>query len=452
MFDSLSKQLTSVFQKIKGKGLLKESDVNEALREVRIALLEADVALPVAKTLIENIREKAVGKEVLEAVSPGQMVIKIVHDELVNIMGKENAELNFKSAPPASILLLGLQGSGKTTTTAKLAHHIQQFHKKKVIMASLDIHRPAAQQQLATLGDQNNIAHLPIVFGQTPPEIAKRAMETARLEGYDIVLLDTAGRLHIDDELMLELQDIANIAQPTESILVADAMTGQDAVEIAQHFSDKISLTGLVLTRIDGDARGGAALSLKHVTQCPIKFMGVGEKISDLEKFYPERIANRILDKGDVVSLVEKASEQIEQDEAEALAKKMQKGQFTLEDYTKQLDQLQKMGGMGSILKMLPGVGKLKKALSQAQIDEKVFVRQKAIISSMTPKERTYPEIIKASRKKRIAAGSGTQVQEINKLIKQFSEMNKMMKKFGKMDKSKLKNMNFENMFGQPRF
>lgn len=449
MFNSLSDRFSGIFEKLKRKALLSEKDVNEAMREIRIALLEADVALPVVKSFVETVKEQATGQQVLQSISPGQMVVKIVNDQLVKILGDETSELNLKTTPPAVIMMVGLQGSGKTTSTAKLANHIQAQHQKKVLMVSLDIYRPAAQQQLATLGNQTQIDHLPIVFGQQPVEITKRALDEARRGGHDVVILDTAGRLHVDEELMTELQNVSAVAHPIETFLVADAMTGQDAVEIAKSFKEKVDLSGVILTRMDGDARGGAALSLKETTQCPIKFIGVGEKISEFETFHPERVAGRILGMGDIVSLVEKASEQIEEEEAERLAKKMQKGTFDLEDFKSQLLQLQKMGGLSSLLPMIPGMGKLKKLMSEKTVDESIVKRQVAIISSMTLKERHHPELIKASRKKRIASGSGTQVQDVNKLLKQFLEMSKMMKKFGKMDKKSLMRSGFGNFLGQ---
>lgn len=448
MFNSLSERLGSVFDKLKRKALLNESDVTAAMREIRIALLEADVALPVVKKFIEDVKAEAVGEKVIKSITPGQMVVKIVNDHMVKILGGETSEINLKTAPPAVILMAGLQGSGKTTSTAKLARLLQVKHQKKVMMASLDIYRPAAQQQLATLGNQHNIEHLPIIFGQQPVDIAKRAIEEAKLKSVDVVLLDTAGRLHVDQELMQELENVSSVSKPIETFLVADAMTGQDAVEIAKNFQDRIDLTGLILTRMDGDARGGAALSLKETTGCSIKFIGVGEKIDEFEVFHPERVASRILGMGDIVSLVEKASEQIEEEEAEKLAKKFQKGTFDLEDFKGQLLQLQKMGGLSSLLPMIPGMGKLKGLMQNKSVDESIVKKQVAIISSMTKTEKKRPEIIKASRKKRIAAGSGVQIQDVNKLLKQFMEMNKMMKKIGKMDKKSLMRSGLGDMFG----
>ena len=434
MFESLSERLGGIFDRLTRRGALSEGDVTEALREVRVALLEADVALPVVKDFIAAVRERAVGQEVLKSVTPGQQVIKIVNDTLVDTLG-EAEPINLQATPPVPILMVGLQGSGKTTSSAKLGLFFTNKEKKKVLMASLDTRRPAAMEQLAQLGIQTGVATLPIVPGEPPVAISKRAIQTAKLEGYDIVILDTAGRLAIDQELMKEVADVAKAVDPAEKLLVADAMTGQDAVTIATEFKEKVGVTGILLTRVDGDARGGAALSMRAVSGAPIKMIGVGEKVDALEVFHPDRIANRILGMGDVVSLVEKAAETIEQDEAEKLAKKIQKGQFDLEDLLKQLRQLQKMGGLDGLMGMLPGIGKMKKQIKQANIDPKLLKRQEAIILSMTVKERRNPKIIHASRKQRIAKGSGTTVQEINKLLKQWMEMAKMMKRVGKMAK-----------------
>lgn len=436
MFDSLSQRLGSVFETLTRRGALKEEDVRAAMREVRVALLEADVALPVVKDFIERATEKAVGEKVIKSVTPGQMVVKIVHDCLVEMLGggEEDAEpgLNLRAAPPVPILMVGLQGSGKTTSTAKIARHLQGKEKKRVLMASLDIYRPAAMEQLATLGQQAGVVTLPIVPDQKPVEIAKRAMDEARRGGFDVVVLDTAGRTTVDQVLMDEVAAVRDTAKPLETLLVADAMTGQDAVATAQAFQDKVGITGIVLTRVDGDARGGAALSMRAVTGCPIKLMGVGEKTDALEPFHAERIAGRILGMGDVVSLVEKAAETVDQDEAERLAKRMMQGQFDLDDLLSQLRQLQKMGDMKGILGMLPGVGKMAKQLKQADVDPKMIKRQEAIILSMTPKERRAPALIKASRKKRIAAGSGTSVPDVNKLLKQHQQMATVMKQMKK--------------------
>ncbi|MGH6880404.1 signal recognition particle protein [Hypericibacter sp.] len=433
MFESLSQKLSGAFERLTRRGALSEGDVDEALREVRVALLEADVALPVVKDFIASVREAAVGEAVLKSITPGQMVVKIVHDRLVEALGGGAEGINLTTTPPAVLLMVGLQGSGKTTSTAKIAMRLTRRDRKRVLMASLDTRRPAAQQQLATLGQQAEVKTLNIVHGEPPLAIAKRALQTATLEAFDVLMLDSAGRLHIDDELMEEIAAIKTATKPIETLLVADAMTGQDAVNVAKTFQDRIGVTGIMLTRVDGDARGGAALSMRAVTGQPIKLLGVGEKLDALEDFHPDRIAGRILGMGDVVSLVEKAAEHIEQAEAERLAKKMQKGQFDLDDLADQLKQLQKMGGIGDILGMLPGVAKIKAQMKNAKIDDKVIGRQRAILSSMTRKERKNPDLIKASRKQRIAAGSGTSVQEVNRLLKQHQEMARMMKQMGKM-------------------
>jgi signal recognition particle subunit SRP54 len=433
MFDSLTTKLGDVFDKLTRRGALREEDVNAAMREVRVALLEADVALPVVKDFVAQVKERAVGQEVLRSVTPGQQVIKIVNDALVDTLGREAEPINLAAEPPAVILMVGLQGSGKTTTSAKIGHMLQGRERKKVMLASLDTRRPAAQEQLRVLGEQADVPTLPIVEGEQPVAIAKRALKSARSEGFDVLILDTAGRLHIDQELMDEVAEVSKVAAPVETLLVADAMTGQDAVTIAQEFNDKVGVTGVVLTRVDGDARGGAALSMRAVTGRPIKLMGMGEKLDALEPFHPDRIASRILGMGDVVSLVEKAAESFEQDEAEKLAKKLQKGRFDFEDMLTQLRQMKKMGGLGGLMNLLPGIGKMKKQLAAANVDESMLNRQEAIILSMTRRERANPQIIHASRKKRIAAGSGTSVQEINKLIKQWQEMNKVMKRMKKM-------------------
>ncbi|MCP1614874.1 signal recognition particle subunit SRP54 [Azospirillum lipoferum] len=435
MFEGLTGRLGDIFDKLRRRGALTEEDVSAALREVRVALLEADVALPVVKQFVTQVKERAVGQEVLKSVTPGQQVIKIVHDNLVEMLG-EGSEINLNAAAPVPILMVGLQGSGKTTSTAKIALRLKTKDRKKVLMASLDVRRPAAQEQLKVLGEQTGVATLPIVPGQDPVAIAKRAIETGRLEGYDIVMLDTAGRLAIDEELMAEVAAVRDATKPVETLLVADAMTGQDAVTVATNFNDKVGITGIVLTRIDGDARGGAALSMRQITGKPIKLLGVGEKIDALEPFHPDRIAGRILGMGDVVSLVEKAVETIDKDEAEKLARKMEKGQgFDLDDMAMQLKQLRKMGGMSGLMGMLPGIGKIKDQLKDANVDDGMIKRQEAIISSMTKAERRNPDIIKASRRKRIAAGSGTSVQEVNKLLKQFETMRGMMKQVQKLGK-----------------
>jgi signal recognition particle subunit SRP54 len=435
MFDSLTDRLGTVFDKLTRRGALSESDVDAALREVRQALLEADVALPVARDFIKTVRERAVGEEVVKSVTPGQMVVKIVNDALVETLGSEAVEINLNAVPPAPILMVGLQGSGKTTTTAKLAKRLVERDKKKVLMASLDTRRPAAMEQLKVLGQQISVPTLPIVEGQNPVDIAKRAMQAAKLQGFDIILLDTAGRMHVDEALMAEVKAVQAVANPVETLLVADSLTGQDAVNVAEQFNKRLNLTGIVLTRIDGDGRGGAALSMRAVTGCPIKLLGVGEKLDELETFHPDRIASRILGMGDVVSLVEKATENIDEEQAEQLAKKIQKGQFDLNDLLDQLRQISKMGGLDGLMAMLPGVGKMKKQMAAANIDAKLIKRQEAIILSMTAEERLKPKVIHASRKKRIAAGSGTSVQEVNRLLKQFKQMSGMMKKVSKMGK-----------------
>jgi signal recognition particle subunit SRP54 len=433
MFESLSTKLGEVFDRLRKRGALTEADVDAALREVRVALLEADVALPVVKDFMAGVRLRAIGAEVVKSVTPGQMVVKIVHDHLVETLGSNAAEINLRANPPVPVLMVGLQGSGKTTTTAKLALRLKNRDKKKVLMASLDTRRPAAQEQLAVLGTQTETATLPIVAGQGPVEIARRAMETGSREGYDIVLLDTAGRLAIDDELMAEAAAVRDAVTPAETLLVVDAMTGQDAVNTARAFNEKIGVSGIVLTRVDGDARGGAALSMRAVSGKPIKFIGLGEKLDALDVFHPDRIAGRILGMGDIVGLVEKAAETVERDEAERLAAKVQKGQFDFDDMASQLKQLRKMGGLSSVMNLLPGIGKMKQQLANTKIDDKLVKRQEAIISSMTKKERRDAKLLNASRKRRIAQGSGTSVEEINRLVKQYLEMQRMMKQVSKL-------------------
>jgi signal recognition particle subunit SRP54 len=439
MFDSLSNRLNEVFDRLRGRGALSEDDVAAALREIRIALLEADVALPVVRDFVAGVREKAVGQEVLRSVTPGQMVVKIVHDHLVEVLGGGEAGrggtdgLDLNASPPVGIMLVGLQGSGKTTTAAKIALRLKTRERKKVLMASLDVQRPAAQEQLAQLGRQIGVATLPIVAGERPVAITRRALQTARNEGYDAVLFDTAGRLHVDEELMLEVAAVREAAQPHQTLLVADAMTGQDAVNVAKAFGERAGVTGIVLTRVDGDARGGAALSMRAITGKPIVLLGTGEKIDALEAFHPDRIAGRILGMGDVVSLVERAAETADHDEAERLAAKLQKGNFDLDDLAAQLRQLRRMGGMGGVLGMLPGVGKIKKQLAGANIDEGVVKRQEAILSSMTKAERKNPKLLNGSRRRRIATGSGTAVQDINRLLKQYQDMAGMMKRMQKL-------------------
>jgi signal recognition particle subunit SRP54 len=442
MFESLSNRLGDVFDRLRRRGALGEEDVAAALREIRIALLEADVALPVVKDFVNAVRERALGQEVLRSVTPAQMVVKIVHDHLVETLGGNagaaEAGLNLNAVPPVVVMMVGLQGSGKTTSAAKIALRLRNRDKKKVLLASLDVQRPAAQEQLAVLARQVEVAALPIVAGERPLAIARRALQTGKLEGYDVVILDTAGRLHVDEELMLELAAVRDATLPSETLLVADAMTGQDAVNVAKSFNERVGVTGIMLTRVDGDARGGAALSMRAVTGKPIKFVGTGEKIDALEPFHAERIAGRILDMGDVVGLVEKAAETIDQQEAEKLAAKMQKGSFDLDDLAGQLRQLRKMGGMSGMMGMLPGVGKIKKQLGEAKVDDGMIRRQEAIISSMTRKERRNPKLLNASRRLRIAAGSGTTVPEINRLLKQYQDMAHMMKKVSKLGKKGL--------------
>ncbi len=434
MFDTLSDRLTGVFDRLRGRGSLNEADVREAMREVRVALLEADVALPVARKFIDAVTEKAIGQQVLKSVTPGQQVVKIVNDELVEMLGGAGAApLELDVRPPAVIMMVGLQGSGKTTTTAKIGKLLKEKHGKKALMASLDVNRPAAQEQLAILGEQVSVATLPIVEGQQPVDIARRALESAKLQAVDVLLLDTAGRLHVDDALMAEMKAVAGVATPAEVLLVVDSLTGQDAVNVARSFSDEVPLTGVVLTRMDGDARGGAALSMRAVTGKPIKFAGTGEKLDAIEVFNPERVAGRILGMGDVVSLVEKAAANIKEEEAEELAKRMMAGKFDMNDLRMQLRQMQNMGGLGMLAGMLPGMKKAKAAMAQSGVDDKVLLHMDAIIGSMTPKERAKPELLNAKRKKRVAAGSGVEVQEVNKLLKMHQEMGRAMKQIRKM-------------------
>jgi signal recognition particle subunit SRP54 len=435
MFDGLSQRLGSVFDALTKRGSLKEDDVRAAMREVRIALLEADVALSVVKDFIEKATEKAIGEQVTRSVTPGQMVIKIVHDCMVDMLtgdDEADAQLNLRSTPPVPFLMVGLQGSGKTTTTAKIARHLQTKEKKRVLMASLDVYRPAAMEQLAALGQQANVITLPIVVGQKPVDIAKRAMDEGRKGGFDVVVLDTAGRTTIDQVLMDEVTQIRDAVSPVETLLVADAMTGQDAVATATAFQEKVGITGIALTRVDGDSRGGAALSMRAVTGVPIKVMGVGEKTDAMEGFHADRIAGRILGMGDVVSLVEKAAETVDEEEAERLAKRMMQGQFDLNDLLSQLRQLQKVGDMKGLLGMLPGMGKMAKQIKDAEVNPKAIKRQEGILLSMTPGERRQPALIKASRKKRIAAGSGMSVQDVNRLLKQHQQMGTVMKQMKK--------------------
>jgi signal recognition particle subunit SRP54 len=438
LFETLSGRLSGILDKLRDRGSLTEADVTAALREIRLALLEADVALSVVKTFMNELKDRAIGQNIVAQVGAGQMVAKIVNDYLVETLG-EAVPLNLNATPPVMMMMVGLQGSGKTTTTAKLARNLALKDRKKVLMASLDIYRPAAQEQLETLCktlNHQSIGVLPIVPGEKPLKITKRAIEAGKKQGYDVVLLDTAGRLHIDDELMEELESIKRLANPNEILLVADSMLGQDAVTVADHFHKRLNITGIILTRLDGDARGGAALSMRSVTGCPIKFMGLGEKIDQLEAFQPDRIAGRILGMGDVVGLVERAMEAFDQKEMDAAAQKMKKGSFDMEDLKLQLTQMKKMGGLSGLMGMLPGVSKIKAKMGEGGIDDRMLDRQIAIINSMTPFERREVKVLNASRKKRIALGSGVDVSEINKLIKQYLEMSQMMKKLGKLETS----------------
>jgi signal recognition particle subunit SRP54 len=438
MFDSLSDRLNHVFDRLRRRGALSADDVGAALREIRIALLEADVALPVVRDFINAVREKAVGQEVLRSVTPGQMVVKIVHDHLVAVLGGDAPRgaadgLDLNAAAPVAVMLVGLQGSGKTTTAAKIALRLKTRERKKVLLASLDVQRPAAQEQLAQLGRQIGVTSLPIVAGERPVAITRRALQTGRTEGYDVVLLDTAGRLHVNEELMLEVAAVREAASPHQILLVADAMTGQDAVNVAKAFGERAGITGIVLTRVDGDARGGAALSMRAITGKPIVMIGTGEKVDAIEPFHPDRIAGRILGMGDVVSLVEKAAETADEEDAEKLAAKLQRGNFDLDDLAGQLRQIRRMGGMGGMLGMLPGVAKVKKQLAGANIDEGILKRQEAIIGSMTKAERKNPKLLNGSRRRRIATGSGTSVPDVNRLLKQYQDMAGMMKKMKKL-------------------
>jgi signal recognition particle subunit SRP54 len=433
MFESLSERLGGVFDRLRGRGALNENDVREAMREVRVALLEADVALPVVRSFVDSVTQQAVGQSVLKSITPGQQVVKIVNDALIEMLGSEASELDLAVNPPAIIMMVGLQGSGKTTTTAKIAKRLAEKDRKKVMMASLDVNRPAAQEQLAVLGAQVSVATLPIVAGQQPVDIARRAVQAAKLQGYDVLMLDTAGRLHVDTQLMDEMKAVATVADPAEILLVVDALTGQDAVNVAKNFSEQVPLTGVVLTRMDGDARGGAALSMRSVTGKPIKFVGVGEKLDAIDVFHPSRVASRILGMGDVVSLVERAADVFQQEEAEAMAEKMAKGQFDMNDLRQQLRQMQRMGGLGALAGMIPGMKKAQAAMTASNVDDRVLVRMDAMISSMTPKERAKPELLQAKRKIRIAKGSGTTVQDVNKLLKMHQEMAGAMKKIKKM-------------------
>ena len=434
MFENLTNKFEEIFSSLKKAPSLNETQVDEGLRRIRQALLEADVALPVAKELIKNIKPKAMGQEIIRSTTPGQMIVKVVFDEIVKILGDTKSELNLNVVPPACLMLVGLQGSGKTTTAAKLAKYLEKKNKKKSLMVSLDVYRPAAQEQLNILGEKNSIQTLPIVKDQLPPDIVKRALNAASLSGADTIIFDTAGRTQIDLSMMNEIKEIKSLANPIETILVADSLTGQVAVNVAQEFKKAVDLTGIILTRVDGDGRGGAALSMKFATNTPIKFMGVGEKVEQLDVFHPDRIANRILGMGDVVSLVEKASQGLDQENIRKIEENLKAGSFSMEDYLSQLRQMKKMGGMEGVLSMLPGVSKIKKQMDNANIDENIIKINEAIILSMTKEERLSPKIINASRKKRISSGSGADSPTINKLLKQFKMMTNMMKKMSKGD------------------
>ena len=438
MFENLTNKFEEVFSSLKKAPSLDEKQVDEGLRNIRQALLEADVSLSVAKEFVNKVKPKALGQEIIRSTSPGQMVIKIVHDELIQLLGESNAEINLNSVPPVPIMLVGLQGSGKTTTTAKLAKFLEKNKKKKIMMVSLDVYRPAAQEQLQTLGEQNNILTLPVIKGQLPADICRRALSAAILNGADVILFDTAGRTQIDLQMMSEIKEIENIIKPSEVILVADSLTGQVAAEVAKEFKNTVNVSGIILTRADGDGRGGAAVSMKFVSQVPIKFLGIGEKIENFEVFHPDRIANRILGMGDIVSLVEKAAEDLGQENIEKAEENLKKGNFSMQDYLTQLRQMKKMGGIEGLMSFMPGVSKIKSQMDKAGIDEKIVTQNEAIILSMTKKERENPKIIDGSRRKRIANGSGTDVATINKLLKQFKMMSEMMKK---MSKGNLKGM-----------
>lgn len=435
MFDSLGDKLGGIFDGLLGRKTLSEDDVNAAAREIRLALLEADVALPVVKDFINTVKEKAIGQDVIKGVNPAQQVVKIVNDAIVEMLGGTDGEteLNLNTPTPAAFLMVGLQGSGKTTSTGKISKLLKDKQGKKILMASLDVYRPAAQKQLAVLGEQTGIDTLNIIEGQKPVDIAKRAMDDGRKGGYDIVFLDTAGRLSIDDDLMREVEQVRDAVKPVETLLVADAMTGQDAVNTAKIFDERVGLTGIMLTRIDGDARGGAAMSMRGVTGKPIKLLGTGEKLNEIEFFHPDRVTSRILGMGDVVSLVEKSIETINEQDAAKMAEKFKKGSFDLNDFAQQLQQLRSMGGMGAMIKMIPGLSKMSGKLDAAGMDDSMVKKQEAILSSMTKKERAEPQLINASRRRRIAIGSGTQVHDVNKLLKQFEQMNKMMKQMKKL-------------------
>jgi len=439
MFENLTNKFEEIFSSLKKAPSLDEKQVDEGLRNIRQALLEADVSLSVAKEFVKNIKPKALGQEIIRSTSPGQMVVKIVHDELVKLLGESNSEINLNAVPPVPIMLVGLQGSGKTTTTAKLAKFLEKNKKKKIMMVSLDVYRPAAQEQLKKLGEQNNILTLPAIKGQLPADICRRALSAATLNGADVLLFDTAGRTQIDLQMMSEIKEIENIIKPSEVILVADSLTGQVAAEVAKEFKNTVNVSGIILTRADGDGRGGAAVSMKFVSQVPIKFLGVGEKVENFEVFHPDRIANRILGMGDIVSLVEKAAEDLGEENIKKTEENLKKGSFSMQDYLTQLKQMKKMGGIEGVMSFMPGVSKIKSQMDKAGVDEKIITENEAIILSMTKKERENPKIIDGSRRKRIANGSGTDVAAINKLLKQFKMMSEMMKK---MSKGNLKGMN----------
>ena len=432
MFENLTNKFEEIFSSLKKAPSLDEKQVDEGLREIRLALLEADVSLEVVKEFINRVKPKALGQEIIRSTSPGQMVVKVVNDELISFLGDKNSDIELNAVPPVPVMLVGLQGSGKTTTTAKLARFLEANKKKKVMMASLDVYRPAAQEQLRLLGEQNNIITLPVIKDQLPADICRRAISAANLNGADVILFDTAGRTQIDLQMMSEIKQIESIINPSETILVADSLTGQVAANVAKEFKSTVNLTGIILTRSDGDGRGGAALSMKYVADVPIKFLGVGEKIENFEVFHPDTIANRILGMGDIVSLVEKAAEDLDEEKLKKTEEKLKKGQFSLEDYLTQLRQMKKMGGIEGIMSFLPGVSKVKSQMDQAGVDEKIITQNEAVILSMTKKERENPKIIDGSRKKRIANGSGTDVATINKLLKQFKMMSEMMKKMSK--------------------
>lgn len=449
MLDNITNNIGKVFDKISGKKFINEDDLNQTLREIRIALLEADVSLEVAKKFIANVKEEALGQKVIKSVSAGEMIIKIVNDCLVELLGSDKQEINFEAKPPIIIMMVGLQGAGKTTTAAKLAYRFKHKNKKKALLASLDSYRPAAKEQLEILAQKTETNSLEIIKDETPLQTTKRALKHAKEFGYDAVILDSAGRTAINEEMMTELDEIKEISQPNEILLVVDAMIGQDSINVAKNFHQRLDLTGVILTRLDGDSRGGSALTMKEITGCAIKFIGVGENFKDLEEFDPKRIASRIVGMGDVVSLVEKAQEVFDEKEVEKATKKMQKGQFDLEDLLSQIRNMKKMGGMGSILKMLPGASKLTQAMNQMGDVQNEVKKQEALILSMTKKERQKPEILNSSRKRRIAAGAGSTIQEVNRLLKKYKQMSKMMKKMGKVDKSKLQEMmNSEEMAG----